>query len=191
MRVLILFATMLLGGCQVTVFEHVLPGAGESCPTDIVGAWQGESAKGDPDFYAKVTENCGATLQLLMNGAWQRVDTRVAIAGEYLFVPVTDVWVLLEAPDDAPRSDGYFGMRYSVNEEQLLLAHPNHTWIAHRIIDGDIKGRLRKDSDLLVEVTETPENLEKLLREHTPFERDAALQLRRIDAIPDLDPTPP
>lgn len=150
---------LTLAACSMTGFDRA-PVAVGACDAQLPGRWLSAAGDGEPAgaIELRIDPACGLQVTEHHDGQPRRrhaTTFRVGADGAARYAWVDAAWVqagdgdhLVEARVRADPGD-VFLVRYRVEGDRLAIEHPDSTAIAHRMIDGDIDGEVRKaGSDL-------------------------------------------
>ena len=154
MKLALLALSLLLCGCESTSFQAP-PVAETSCDPALVGVWlPGDGNKdGDEDAELRIDPQCQIDFVDEKNGTRREgPPTKAHVGGDgdkhYLWVDAAWAVARFDLKQATPAGD-LFVVRYRFKDGQLLLTMTDDRTIAHRIIDGKIRGEVHRiDGDL-------------------------------------------
>ncbi len=154
MRLAILGLFFLLGGCESTSFQAP-PVAESACDPALVGDWRpGDGANKDgDDVELRIDPQCQLDFAEDKDGKHREgppTKAHVGSDGDRHYLWVDAAWAVTRFDlKQAPPPGDLFLVRYRFKDGQLLLTMTDDRTIAHRIIDGRIRGDIhRVDGDL-------------------------------------------
>ena len=158
----VLMLAALCGGCETVVFEAP-PVAAQACDPALVGNWL---SKGDqPADLGEVELRIDAACKLLFveheqDGVREGEPTTLHVGrdGRIAYAWVDAQWTdrRMDSASDAKQEDtkpsdfaagDIVLMQYRVSGSKLELRQADPKLFAHRIIDGRIKGEVRRDAE--------------------------------------------
>ena len=157
--------------------------AESACDAALVGAWSsmGDSGQADGDVALRIDSRC--QLQLSdRDGDHVNQGTATALHvghdGEHGYLWVDAAWARLRLDVHQPLPKGDIMLvAYQIDHDVLTIRMPDHRAIAHRIIDGQINGEIRRVDGVLANRLLAPVD-PAALRE-TGFFSDDAARFRR------------
>ena len=186
MKTLAVLLLCALGcGCASTSFQSAPLAADPGCDPALAGNWASVNDAGGPDdeMHLAIGADCSLAVTDRDGGRLREgpaTTLSVAHVADQRYAWVSAEWADLrfEATEEfrAPAGDVYL-FRYRVAGDTLAVEFVDHKAVAHRLIDGDLKGTVRSgDSALVNRVTEAPGT--RMLALPDLFDREAR-QFRR------------
>jgi len=187
---------LALSGCQNTTVESLPAGATRECPQEWAGAWIGEDDlrrdEADGGMYVDSTCVPGVVMRDAQKSA-RNTDIHPsffdAAGGRYVLMPHAEVIKLLElhSDDAAPIPQDFVALRWSVQEQELVLVAADHRRVATWIVQGALNGytSCHSDGDCLSIIHGDADAIARVLRDHGSqlFDGDEkAIRLRRVGA---------
>ncbi len=158
-----------MGGCTATTFQNP-PLAESACDSHLVDDWLSvaDSASNDTpgEVELKIDTTCSLTMiEHKKDGDVVRDATAMHFgrdsSQDYFWLDATWAFKRAQSLEPAPAGDVYV-LRYSIHDKELQLFTIDDHAVAHRILDDELKGEVRKtESTLLNRLTGTvtPEQL--------------------------------
>lgn len=152
MKTFAMFSCLLLAGCEATSFQAP-PVAESACDKALTGTWLSVDEKSGGKDDGEVELRIDADCQLLFvenekSGRKEGAPTPLHIGNDgdarYLWIDADWAKQRFELKDTAAPSGDIYLLRYSVANDTLTLELPNDKVVAHRIIDGKLRGETRK-----------------------------------------------
>lgn len=150
----ILIATMLLAGCQRTLFEAA-PAAATGCEA-LVGDWLslGDGQGRDGEIEVTVSAECIARIiEHGAEGPRSYLPLRLHVASEptrWIWVDATEANAALAVqPGPLERRGSVYVFAWTLRDDVLALTPPAHRALAHRVLDGDIDGAVHAEDRAL------------------------------------------
>lgn len=140
---------LLLSGCETTSFQAP-PVAERACDPALVGTWDsiGDKHEENGEVELRIDDKC--TLLFVeheQDGTKEGTSTQLHVGNDrgagYLWVDGGWVQSRFDMKTPAPAGD-IFLVSYRIRNDRLTLQAPDDKAIAHRIIDGKIKGEVRR-----------------------------------------------
>lgn len=157
MRTFALVSCLLLAGCEATSFQ-ASPVADAGCDPALAGTWLSVDEKSDGKDDGEVELRIDAQCQLLFvenekSGRKEGLPTQLHMGrdGEARYLWVDADWAKqrFEIKDTAAPSGDIYLLRYAVAKDTLTLELPDDRAVAHRIVDGKIRGETHKTQNSL------------------------------------------
>jgi len=176
---------LLLAGCETTSFQAP-PVAATGCDPALVGIWDsiGDKPEDNGEVELRIDDKC--TLLFVeheKSGTKEGATTQLHVGNDrgagYLWVDGTWVASRFEMKQPPPTGDVYL-VRYRIRNDRLTLQAPDDKAIAHRIIDGKIKGEVHDADGSLNNRVLAPAD-PAILRQPGFFDKEKA-ELRRRPA---------
>lgn len=142
--------------CQGTSFQNA-PLASAGCDPAFVGEWISVDDKGVANGELRLSVS--ATCQIDMSGTSAKpvaaegtTQAYTATRAGQAYAWFNAAWAnrLFDVKEFQVDPGDVYLFRYEVNGNELHLRSVDHKAVAHRIIDGDIKGTVRSDDNTLV-----------------------------------------
>ncbi|MEO8742567.1 MAG: hypothetical protein ABI365_05165 [Lysobacteraceae bacterium] len=163
---MILLASLL--GCEATTFQKP-PLAEASCDTQLVGDWLTVPDAGTSDAPGEGELQIDKTCQLIVidhkqdkthadqANASDPTQLHVGHDGTHGYIWVDSAWAFGFARSDLkPPTGDVTVLRYGISGDDLSLSLTDDRAIAHHLIDGNLKGDVRKiDNTVLNRITGT------------------------------------
>lgn len=152
MKTFVMMSCLVLAGCEATSFQ-VPPVAEGACDPALAGTWLSIDDKPGGKDDGEVELRIDARCQLLFvenekAGRKEGSPTQLHVGndGDARFLWVDADWAKqrFEMKDTAAPSGDIYLLRYSVANETLTLELPDDRAVAHRIVDGKIRGETHK-----------------------------------------------
>jgi hypothetical protein len=145
---------LVLSGCEATSFEAP-PVAESACDKALVGTWDsiGDKREKNGEVELRISDQCSLLfIEHEQDGTKEGTPVQLHIGSDrdlhYLWVDSAWVVSRFDKKQPPPAGDIYL-VRYRIEKDRLTLQTPDDTAVAHRIIDGKIKGEVRRiDGDL-------------------------------------------
>lgn len=185
-------ALLLLGACESTTFEHP-PVAESGCDAALAGNWFSlADTRDESDGEAELLIDGSCKLLLIehkKDGVVSDDPTLLHIGTDerqgYLWVDAAWAYRRADSKELTVPGDVYV-LRYRIHGDKLELQTLNDKAIAHRIIDGDLRGVTRKsEHDLFNRLTGTV--TPQQLRRHDFF-ADKPVRFKRHEPKPESVP---
>lgn len=157
MNKLAFLSCLLLAGCEATSFQ-ASPVADAGCDPALAGHWLSVDDKSGGKDDGEVELRIDAQCQLLFvenekAGRKEGLPTQLHAGKDgdarYLWVDADWARQRFEIKDTAAPSGDIYLLRYAVANDQLTLELPDDRAIAHRIVDGKIRGETHKTENTL------------------------------------------
>ena len=184
----LLFGTLLLAGCQGTMFEKS-PLAETGCNPALAGTWLSQDE--DPDDVGEVVLKVDARCRVEVEEHEARgikrgdaVQVRLGRHGTHDYLWVDARWAHKRFEEDhvPPAGDVYL-LRYALQGDELSIWSTDDKPIAHDIIDNELTGEvISRDNRLFNRLTGEPGP--DVLDRASLFKADAARFRRQAPAAP-------
>lgn len=141
-----------LGACESTSFQAP-PMAAAACDPALAGTWQPIEGDDKGEVELHIGDDCRLLFVENEKGGrkeGQPTQLHVGHDGDQHYLWVDAAWAAERFDfDAAPAAGDIFLLRYAVTGADLALELPDDRAIAHRIIDGKIRGETRKTAKRL------------------------------------------
>ncbi|MFT3806382.1 hypothetical protein [Arenimonas sp.] len=157
MRTFAMISCLLLAGCEATSFQ-ASPVAEGACDSELAGTWLSVDEKSNGKDDGEVELRIDAACQLLFvenekAGRKEGTPTQLYVGRDsdarYLWVDADWAKQRFEMKDTSAPSGDIYLLRYSVANQTLTLELPDDRAVAHRIIDGKLRGETHKTENTL------------------------------------------
>ena len=153
MRIAILLPLLAgLSACESTSFQAP-PVAEAACDPAIVGTWLSVDDKNPGEVELQIDKSCKLLfVENEKSGRKEGAPTQMHVGSDgdarYLWVDAAWAKQRFEMSDAPPAGDIYL-LRYAVAGDELTLELPDDKAIAHRIVDGKLRGEISKSENTL------------------------------------------
>jgi hypothetical protein len=153
MRIALLLTLLAgLSACESTSFQAP-PVARTACDPALAGTWLSVDDKDPGEVELQIDKGCRLLfVENEKDGRKEGAPTQLQVGSDgdvrYLWVDAAWARERFEMSDAPPAGDIYL-LRYAVAGDELTLELPNDKAIAHRIVDGKLRGEISRSETTL------------------------------------------